>query len=134
MKKHLYLLISLVCLPISASSTPPPEAPSEDLVVATETAGPVDLGDSFQLTWYSVESVGGHNMDGSGFDLVGTLGEIAADPALGGPFKLRSGFLSVVTYESSCLSESAIFCDGFETGDTSRWNLEKRYGNDGSLE
>jgi hypothetical protein len=77
---------------------------------------------SVELSWYSVDAGGGVTMTGGDFSLVGTVGQADAGALAGGAFSLTGGFLAAPPSEP-CNGPDAIFCDGFESGDASRWSF-----------
>lgn len=77
------------------------------------------LVNEIDLSWFTSDSGGGESTGGA-FDLFGSIGQPDAGVAGDGVLELRGGF--VPGAEGRCASPLTIFCDGFETGDTSRWN------------
>ena len=70
-------------------------------------------GVGFDLSWWTIDA-GGGTMTGEGFALNGTLGQPDTGGMAGQTITLNAGFWPV--------DQLAIFSDGFESGDTSRWS------------
>ena len=79
-------------------------------------------GGVFDLSWYSIDGGGGSRMTGGDFSLIGSVGQPDAGEMVGGSFTLTGGVLAATRFEDPCGTRSAIFCDGFESGDLFRWN------------
>lgn len=76
--------------------------------------------EGFEVHWFTVDGGGGSNSSGGEFSLSATIGQSDAASAMtGGQFLLRPGFWTPVTGEPC-----GIFCDGFESGDTTAWSAE----------
>ncbi len=71
------------------------------------------VGVGFDLSWWTIDA-GGGAMAGGSFTLDGTLGQSDASGMAGAAFTLNGGFWPV--------DQLAIFSDGFEGGNTSRWS------------
>ena len=70
---------------------------------------------SYDLTWFSVQSGGGIRSTGGNFELSGTIGQWETDVITAGVFTLRGGF-----WPSFGHADSLLFGDGFESRDTAR--------------
>jgi hypothetical protein len=70
--------------------------------------------DPFALDWWTVDG-GGGPVAGGDFELLATIGQPDAGSALGGDYLLQGGFLPG---EDGGLP----FIDGFESGNTDRWD------------
>lgn len=79
---------------------------------------------SFDLSWYSIDA-GAARLAGEGFVLTGTIGQTEAGLLTGGEFVMRGGFTVVSEAEVS----GAIFTDGFESGDVTKWSNSTGTGN-----
>lgn len=77
----------------------------------------------YEVRWGTVDSAGTPmEMSGGGFGLSSTAGQPEVTRSSGGAFVWSGGFWPVIAEESeACSAEKAIFCDGFESGDTSAW-------------
>ena len=76
--------------------------------------------DSFANSWYSVDSGGGVSA-GGGFQIVGSIGQFDTSQSSGGSFEVVGGFLVVPTLNGCDDFPSGIFCDDFESGNSSAW-------------
>ncbi len=78
----------------------------------------------FGLPWFSMDASAGPVMTGASFSLRGTLGQAESGHLAGADFSLTGGFWSIVPRSSAdpCQAPEALFCDGFESADTSAWS------------
>ncbi len=75
--------------------------------------------ESFEIPWYSIDGGGEMVSFGGDFSLSGTVGQVDAGSGMaGGQFTLSGGFWAV----QAQIGSAKIFCDGFESGDTSNWS------------
>lgn len=81
-------------------------------------------GEAFEIVWQSVDGGGGLSSTGGDFSLSATIGQPDAAPTMTGlNFSLTPGFWAFATPEGPPEPEPCgIFCDGFESGDTSAWS------------
>lgn len=70
---------------------------------------------SFEIPWFTIDG-GEMTSTGGDFALSGTIGQPDVGELIGGDFALAGGFWVITKI-------SDIFEDGFESGDTSRWNV-----------
>lgn len=76
---------------------------------------PAELsGPTLKVLRHSI--AGGSGSSSGGYRLQGTLGQPTAGNIVGASFEISSGFWAPP------LGEDVIFCDGFESGDTSAWD------------
>ena len=81
-----------------------------------ELLAKVAEGISFDLSWYTLNSGGGTSTGGA-FLVRATIGQVDAGHVAGGAFRLFGG------YQTRRITASAIFRDGFESGDVSSWTI-----------
>lgn len=102
---------------LSASSPGDTRLPSGQTVAEWLTS----LGTpSYAVSWYSVDGGGGFSTATGALDVAGTLGQPDAGEMSAGAFAVTGGFWSALL--PSCNVPNALFCDGFESGDTSAWS------------
>lgn len=79
------------------------------------------LGTDFEVSWHSIDGGGGVSRGGA-LEVAGSAGQVDARVLVGGDFRWTGGFFSAAS-PSGCGSTPTIHCDGFETGDLSRWGF-----------
>lgn len=95
--------------PAPARAEEPSSAPSADGIAAASAR------QGFDMSWWSVDGGGDHS----------TGGDFALTAAIGQPESGATGTCSQALdggLWSGVLSSVALFCDGFESGDTSAWS------------
>ena len=96
-------------------------SPDETLAMVMER---FRKGATFEVPWWTVDGGGGLESTGGDYLLSATIGQPdAAATMAGGDFAMTPGFWAfntMVTPPESC----GIFCDGFESGDTSAWSSQ----------
>jgi hypothetical protein len=76
---------------------------------------------AFAVPWFSIDGGGGTTSTGGVFSVTGTVGQPDAGRLSGGSFALVGGF-EAAGEPDPCTTPGTVFCDGFESGDTSDWN------------
>ena len=80
-------------------------------------------GTGFTMDWFTVDA-GSSQSSGESFKLWGTVGQPDHMVLQGDEFSLTTGFWAFEPVEPPCLTENVVFCDGFETGNTSEWGTQ----------
>ena len=84
------------------------------------------VGEIFDLSWFSIDGGSSLKSKGGEYSVVGTVGQPDVGLLSGGTFRLAGGFLAITQSIGTCSGQEAIFCDGFESGDISRWNSSSK--------
>ena len=93
----------------TAADPPPEESPAHPSA---------DKSQTFEIRTYSPES--GGTSAGDDYELRGVMAQPDAGPPLeGGDFAVQGGLLAL----GSPVDQGVIFCDGFESGDTTSWTF-----------
>lgn len=74
----------------------------------------------FAVPWHSIDCGGGLRSSGASFQVSGVSGQTDTRDMTGGAFEIAGGFWSITL--PSCDVPNAVFCDGFESGDTLIWS------------
>ena len=105
-----FLALLVVLFSTHAAADPPPEETPEH--------PSADKSQTFQIRTYSVES--GGTSTGGDFELRGVIAQPdAGQPLEGGDFALQGGLLAL----GAPVDQGVLFCDGFESGDTTAWTF-----------
>ena len=105
-----FLVLLVAFFSTHAAADPPPEEVQEH--------PSADKSQTFQIRTYSVES--GGTSTGEDFELRGVIAQPDAGPSLeGGDFAVQGGVLAL----GAPVDPGVIFCDGFESEDTSAWTF-----------
>lgn len=116
----LFVLASVTPGPAETAERPTPVDKRVVKVVTGTTAGSEGSADgpnrqAFDLSWWSVDGGGGESAGGS-FTLTADIGQPESGLASSDGRVLDAGLWSGVT------DNQPLFCDGFETGNTSAWD------------
>jgi hypothetical protein len=98
--------------------------PASEIVLATGRTLEEFLAskgaEPFELSWYSIDAGAGTLSGGGNVSLNGILAQSDAGAMSGGNLSLTGGFLASEQLDY-CQGPGVVFCDGFESGDTSSW-------------
>lgn len=125
------LLSGFLALPCLASETTEHRSPVKQAQPPELGSIPVDegeekgIGNSFRILWSTFDGGGAIESTGGSLWLSGTVGQTEDQTQVGGTLALSGGFWNKSSAGVNfCGSQDVIFCNGFESGDTSAWTSQ----------